>query len=272
MRRALLALVLLTAGLAGCIGTGDAGDATGGEPGDTTPDQGEGLSASLTYEGTDCREPSVVLETDAENVRPFVPEEFNLTGEAAGQATLFVNVAYCNYATGNESSVQGFQSDVGVQIEAPDDSDGLHLYQLWVLTNLTEFANRAEAWGITGGYLSEVSGSGGPEQGQGPLEAGTVEASLPWEEGAYETAVTLAGSSEPTMPIEQAVWWHRTDAGLARIAYTFHDVRALQGQGEASAEAESPLAQAMGGTTSQGAAFHYTFDMKVVAEIVEEAS
>lgn len=199
---AALLVILLSAG---CLG----------EPEPLPPGQERLPPEPFTFAGTGCTEVALFAPADADAVRGFVPSQVALVGEATGRAVLAIYAFSCEtYGVGGGASAPGGQSEVGVQIEAPDGTSGPHFYSLWHLTTDPEMRLRMAGFELLGDLAPELAVT---LTATSPLSAG-VTATVPWGNSSYNLSATSAGPGDT--PTEAAAhWWHLSPDGLVHVRY-----------------------------------------------------
>ena len=205
------------------------------------------LQPAFSYGGTDCVEPGVTVSVPVDRARAAVPEPYvpsSLSGEA-DRADVVLLVAECGALDLDGRTVAGRTVvDAGVVIESPDFSGGVHLYQLWHLSDAPAISERMAAVGVRGGHVGDLAVE---DAGAGPLERAT--ATVPWATSPFDLAVDAAVSGST---FATATWWHRGPHGVVRLRYGFPRNSTQTGTGRVNARAGTPLAALIGGTQADG--------------------
>lgn len=207
--------------------------------------------AAFMMDALGCRELLVQVPVPLEAARAFVPANFTPLVGAGGRAVAFAGLKLCEALwLDGEDAGPGSTSDVGVLIEDPDGSGGLHYYQTWWVTDHPGLAARLAAMG----WRSAEAGTS--LSGAGP--AGAASASVVWDAGAYELTGTFA--APPVPPSNLATGWHETPAGTLRVVKTLASFEVGAGPGAVDADA-GPMAELLGAAHADGAALWNVYDM-----------
>lgn len=258
-RVALLAALVL----AGCLSTSGSGADDGKDP-EGTPV----LTLPLfTMVGTNCRELLLQASIPVAAARAFVPDGYTIQGEATGRAVAFAALKMCDDLHLDDASIgPASTSDVGVLLDSPDGSDGIHYYQTWWITDNPDLWNRLEAMGWRGALVQGTSLDAAITAGL----AGTVRFEVPWPEGAYAVEAPTGQATIP--PANTATGWQDTPNGTARVIKILKSNNLGGGVGTLTADAGSPMADLMG-ASARGPALWNVYDMDgvvVLGEMQEE--
>lgn len=301
--RVLLGVLLLTAALTGCIGSDETDDdAPADEPvetqsvDDATMDAGGNETATdppeppapepnasdpappaetpappkltpprpFALTATGCKELLVQVPVDLASAQVFVPANYTIVLNEAGLALAFAGLKVCPDTRIDDVPIgPASTGDIGVVIEAPDGSDGLHYYQTWWITNNLGLYDRLTRMGWN------ASAVGGTVLSDGRLEglAGDLNVVVPWEEGTYEASTTAA--TIPAGPPMHAVGWQDTPFGRVKVDKTFAIGQFGLAPGILSADEGSPVARLMGGSESVGVAMVASYAMTGTVTLVE---
>ncbi len=214
------------------------------------------------YVGNGCSEFLALIHVPVANVRHFIPDNMTLVGEATGETMFFAGLKSCDEMSVNGGAAQpGMVSDVGVIIEAPDGSDGVHYYQIWMLSDHQDFVRVHEALGVWSSLVAT-------NYTEAELAPGIVEADvqIPWEEGTYRADGTTVGV--PEGPPSEFIGWHWGSAGLFKIEKTFTYSHYAAGESEMIAEADSPMQTLLGSVFKDGLGLSNRYDHSGHAALV----
>ncbi|MGB0652404.1 MAG: hypothetical protein ACPGQL_04315 [Thermoplasmatota archaeon] len=234
--------------------------ATGALAGCLSDDDDDGAMAvpgqPFAMDGRGCKELLVNVPATADDVRPLVASGYQMLGEETGQVTLFAGLQVCD-----ELLLDGIgagpasTSDVGVLIQSPDGTPGLHYYQLWWLTDHAGLAERLQAMGWDAGYVPETNLTDGRQMDL----LGPVAASIPWAGGAY--SVTANVLALPLPMDADATGWQDGPFGTVTVAKNLASDQFGTGIGSIVAR-DGPLASALGGGVAQGTALVNLYQMR----------
>jgi hypothetical protein len=243
--------VVLALVVAGCLQPGPPPVVGDGDGATTIP--------AFTMEGKACRELIAQAAIPVAAARVFVPAKYKLLGEATGQATMFAGLKVCaDLALDNASVGPGSTSDVGVLIEAPDGSGGLHYYQTWWITDNAALGARLDAMGWN---ASVVEGTKLEDARVAPLGVGSLRYAVPWSAGAYSAEATLAGGT--VTGTLDATGWEEGVFGPVRVTKTLASTESGAGRVTLTTAPGSPMARLLGGAASaDGPALWNVYAMK----------
>lgn len=156
MRQALLAAVLLIAGLAGCIGTDEPLEATNAtspaaDPAvnASVPTLPDGSPARTSFTQTQCEETIASFPVPSDDVEPWLPEGFEPATIEAGMASVSVATFDCAIDRGERVT----QHEIGLFVEPPDRyhvrwADGTFV-ELARVVDGGSLADTLQAWGFS---------------------------------------------------------------------------------------------------------------------------
>ncbi len=257
MVRTFAVAVILCLLLAGCNQAKKDGEPTptNSASSSTTPTNGAGLGngtlspANVTYDsapfnlvGHGCHEFLVMTTITVARARLFVPTNYSISGQQTGNAVAFGGLKVCLELLIDGVSIgSGSTSDVGVNIDSPDGSDGNHYYQTWWLSNHKDLAGRLAAQGWRGNLTNETVLTTTFSQG-----AGEASFAVDWMDGAYQGRGTVA--SGPLPPALTFTGWHDGANGTVKIRKTLTSTAA--GSGTGALTAQGPMSDLFGPTAS----------------------
>lgn len=219
-------------------------------------EQTDALAAPFSMDGTGCRELIVLFTLSEETARTFVPAHYTLVGEDTGIAQGFAGLKVCN-----ELELDGFPigrastSDVGISIESPDGTDGIHYYQTWWTTDHPVLSSRLDAQGWRTDLVHDDELVDQRVEGL----AGLVNFTVPWSQGGYTAEGAIASPRAPGSLV--ATGWFDGPNGTLTVAKTLTSSVQGAGVGLLTAEQGSPMATLIEGTETQGPALYSHYRM-----------
>lgn len=286
MRWLLALLLAVPLSLAGCLG--DDGDDPPEEedPPDRerprSPSGGSGSTSpprpprtpppppptELDVAATGCERLGLLVPAEAAALRVWVPEEYVIVGEDTTKALLVVTFLTCEgLAPGTNAPTPGSFSDVGVVIEAPDGSEGDHLYRIWQATDHFTTAAALQRFGLIEGF---VPGTGVTVEAPVPLAASTASGLVPWAAAAYSGNATIAGPAAPDVPRTET-WWFEGFRGLVTVTYEYTPASSASVAGDVSARVGSPMATFLGAPTVPATGTLDAVDISIHAQVHPKA-
>lgn len=247
--------------LAGCLSsTGDGAEGDEGKSGDAFV-----LEVPLfEMKGAGCKELLLQASVPLAAAREFVPAHYAIQGEATGRAVAFVALKTCDDLLLDDASAgPASTSDVGVLLDSPDGSEGIHYYQAWWITDNAALWSRLQAMGWRGGLVPDTALEPALVGGV----AGPATLRVPWSEGAYAADATLGAATIP--PGNLAVGWQDTPLGTARVIKSLASTSLGGGAGTITADDGSPASKLLGGTAARGPALWNEYDMDGVVVLGE---
>lgn len=246
---ALAAIAILA--VTGCLGdTGDAGPATDGA-GEDGGDDVEAGAFEMTSTG--CEELVVWATVPAENARAVVPDGYEIPADDSGLAEAWAALKVCPEGTlDGEAIGERAQGNAGVLIDSPDGSDGLHFYMPWWITTRAEVHDRLQAQGWEADHQPNLDLELDLVQ-----SSGSVEAEIPWHQGAYGMSAEVVQGPNPGEYLVTA--WHEGDNGTLQMAEVLTLEEHSYGPATITAEEGSP-ASALFGTEREGEGLFFRFD------------
>ncbi len=211
----------------------------------------------FSLDGRSCRELLIFWIIDEDTAGKHVPPEYIPLVEPGGRIPAFAGLKDCGQLIiDGQLAGPGAISDVGIMIESPDGSEGLHYYQMWWITNHEPLWEKLELMGWRGD-LSNDTILNSPNQAPG---LGAASFSVPWEKGGYDASATLVSAGAATYT--QVTGWYQSQNGSLRVAKTLDSTYVSVGQGGLSMEAGSPMIGVVGGPHMESAAMHMNYNMK----------
>lgn len=236
--RAWLGILLLASAFAGCLhpAAPEAAAPRHLEPTSVLP-------ASLAYEGGACRGFVATTPGDAAFVRPLVPPDLALAGEASGRAVILVTLWRCGHVEAARENGSAAFARVGVLLEPQAPGAGLEAYVLWSLTDARFLADAWASRGFANGLVPRISLA----EEETLLLARVVRADVPWTASPYAVELRAAAPTDAARG-DAILWWHDGPQGRIGVFESPTVAAASPAQGEARAPAGSLPALVMGTT------------------------
>jgi hypothetical protein len=195
-----------------------------------------------------------MVPIDAAAARALVPSNYTVLLGQTGKAVAFAGLKMCESLmldgvdVGNAST-----SDVGIMIEAPDGTDGIHYYQVWWTSDNLLLVQRLAVQGWVTGWSSN--------------DTVTYTATLPvLADSTFAVpSFNYSGAAKvvagPLPPENHAYGWHMGFKGELKVDKVLSSSVFGSGSGKLTAGEGSPLVQVIGGTSADGSALWSVYSM-----------